>query len=157
MNTGRQTAGRELVCIACPVGCRLRVSQEQDGEIRVSGNQCEKGDTYGREELLAPKRVVTATVRRGFPPGGARPGGPRPGAAGRLPGHRRGPGGHPDGAGCDGPLMPRPGERSATHDCADTAPAAGPGRWLSSSLRRTSPRFSLARKLVASSRMIPRR
>jgi CxxC motif-containing protein len=63
MNAGRQTAGRELVCIACPVGCRLRVSQEQDGEIRVSGNQCEKGDTYGREELLAPKRVVTATVR----------------------------------------------------------------------------------------------
>ena len=56
-------SGRELVCIACPVGCRLQVLQEENGEIRVSGNQCEKGDTYGREELLAPKRVVTATVR----------------------------------------------------------------------------------------------
>ena len=58
-------AVRELVCIACPVGCRLQVHQEEAGEreIRVSGNQCEKGDTYGREELLAPKRVVTATVR----------------------------------------------------------------------------------------------
>jgi CxxC motif-containing protein len=54
---------RDLVCIACPVGCRLEVWQEQNGEIRVSGNQCEKGDTYGREELLAPRRVVTATVR----------------------------------------------------------------------------------------------
>jgi CxxC motif-containing protein len=54
---------RELVCIACPVGCRLQVLQEPSGEIRVSGNQCEKGDTYGREELLAPRRVVTATVR----------------------------------------------------------------------------------------------
>jgi len=54
---------RQLVCIACPVGCRLEVRQEQDGEIRVRGNQCEKGDTYGREELLAPRRVVTATVR----------------------------------------------------------------------------------------------
>jgi CxxC motif-containing protein len=54
---------RELVCIACPVGCRLQVLQEGSGEIRVSGNQCEKGDTYGREELLAPRRVVTATVR----------------------------------------------------------------------------------------------
>jgi CxxC motif-containing protein len=62
MNAGRQTEGRELVCIACPVGCRLRVFQEK-GEIRVQGNQCEKGDTYGREELLAPRRVVTATVR----------------------------------------------------------------------------------------------
>jgi CxxC motif-containing protein len=62
MNAGRGTAGRELVCIACPVGCRLRVFQDSSG-IRVQGNQCEKGDTYGREELLAPRRVVTATVR----------------------------------------------------------------------------------------------
>ena len=54
---------RDLVCIACPVGCRLEVRQEEDGEIRVSGNQCEKGDTYGREELASPRRVVTATVR----------------------------------------------------------------------------------------------
>ncbi len=63
MSAGGTNAGRELVCIACPVGCRLQVLQEQSGEIRVSGNQCEKGDTYGREELLAPRRVVTATVR----------------------------------------------------------------------------------------------
>jgi CxxC motif-containing protein len=54
---------RSLVCIACPVGCRLEVRLEEGGEIRVKGNQCEKGDTYGREELLAPRRVVTATVR----------------------------------------------------------------------------------------------
>jgi len=52
---------RELVCIACPVGCRLSVRQD-GGEIRVNGNQCEKGEVYGREELLAPKRVVTLTV-----------------------------------------------------------------------------------------------
>jgi CxxC motif-containing protein len=57
------TSERHLVCIACPVGCRLAIRQEEGGEIRVSGNQCEKGDTYGREELLAPRRVVTATVR----------------------------------------------------------------------------------------------
>lgn len=54
---------RSLVCIACPVGCRLEVRLEDDMDIMVSGNQCEKGDTYGREEVLAPKRVVTATVR----------------------------------------------------------------------------------------------
>ena len=53
---------RELVCIACPVGCRLSVRQQDGGEIRVHGNQCEKGEVYGREELLAPKRVVTLTV-----------------------------------------------------------------------------------------------
>jgi len=54
--------GRELICIACPVGCRLTVRLE-GGEIRVSGNQCSKGEIYGREELLAPRRVVTTTVR----------------------------------------------------------------------------------------------
>jgi len=54
---------RELVCIACPVGCHLNVRLEEDGEIRVSGNQCAKGETYGREEVLAPRRVVTTTVR----------------------------------------------------------------------------------------------
>ena len=54
---------RELVCIACPIGCRLTVSLEEGSEIRVSGNQCAKGETYGREEVLAPRRVVTTTVR----------------------------------------------------------------------------------------------
>jgi CxxC motif-containing protein len=54
---------RDLVCIACPVGCRLVVRIEGDGEIRVGGNQCAKGETYGREEVLAPRRVVTTTVR----------------------------------------------------------------------------------------------
>jgi CxxC motif-containing protein len=63
MSDGGGSRARELVCIACPVGCRLQVRQEPGGEIRVQGNQCEKGDTYGREELLAPRRVVTATVR----------------------------------------------------------------------------------------------
>ena len=53
---------REMVCISCPLGCRLTV--RWDGEaVRVEGNQCAKGEQYAREEILAPKRVVTATVR----------------------------------------------------------------------------------------------
>lgn len=54
---------RELVCIACPVGCRLTVRQEPGGSVEVSGNQCAKGQVYGQEEVLSPRRVVTATVR----------------------------------------------------------------------------------------------
>jgi CxxC motif-containing protein len=53
----------ELVCIACPVGCRLDVRQGAGGEATVTGNRCPKGEAYGREELLAPKRTVTAVVR----------------------------------------------------------------------------------------------
>jgi CxxC motif-containing protein len=52
----------ELVCIACPIGCRLTVVTRTGGEVEVTGNRCPRGETYGREEVLAPRRIVTATV-----------------------------------------------------------------------------------------------
>jgi len=55
-------AARSLVCISCPIGCRLTVTEDPPGTITVTGNQCARGEVYGREEMLAPKRVVTATV-----------------------------------------------------------------------------------------------
>ncbi len=53
---------RSLVCISCPIGCRLTVVEDPPGTIAVSGNKCARGEVYGREEMLSPKRVVTATV-----------------------------------------------------------------------------------------------
>jgi len=52
----------ELICIACPIGCRLTVSLAADGVIAVSGNRCPRGEQYGKEEVLAPRRIVTAVV-----------------------------------------------------------------------------------------------
>jgi len=52
---------REMVCISCPLGCRLTVRAEA-GTLQVEGNKCSKGEQYAREEILAPRRVVTATV-----------------------------------------------------------------------------------------------
>lgn len=52
----------ELVCIACPIGCRLTVTSRSEDDVEVSGNRCPRGDTYGKEEVLAPRRIVTATV-----------------------------------------------------------------------------------------------
>ena len=53
---------KEMICIVCPVGCHLQVAV--DGEdVKVSGNRCPRGEEYAREEILAPKRVVTATCR----------------------------------------------------------------------------------------------
>ncbi len=52
-----------VVCIACPVGCRLDVRPVAGREATVTGNRCPKGEAYGREELAAPKRTVTAVVR----------------------------------------------------------------------------------------------
>jgi len=52
-----------MVCISCPLGCRLTVTWEDENDIAVKGNKCAKGESYAQEEILAPKRVVTATVR----------------------------------------------------------------------------------------------
>jgi CxxC motif-containing protein len=54
---------RKMVCISCPLGCRLTVTVGKGQEISVKGNRCAKGESYAREEILAPRRVVTATVK----------------------------------------------------------------------------------------------
>lgn len=52
---------REMVCIVCPIGCHLAIERLTDGDLRVTGNRCARGERYAREELLSPHRVVTAT------------------------------------------------------------------------------------------------
>jgi len=61
---GRSSIGsrKELVCIACPIGCRLAVSTDASAETTVTGNRCARGEAYGKEEVLAPKRILTAVV-----------------------------------------------------------------------------------------------
>ena len=57
---------QELTCITCPMGCHLTIERPDsgaEGEMTVTGNRCPRGDVYAREELLAPKRTVTATCR----------------------------------------------------------------------------------------------
>jgi len=51
----------ELVCIVCPIGCHMEVDIEND--YKVTGNQCGRGPLYAKEELTAPKRVVTSTIK----------------------------------------------------------------------------------------------
>jgi len=50
-----------LICISCPLGCHLEVEIEDKTIMKISGNSCPRGEIYATEELLAPKRVVTAT------------------------------------------------------------------------------------------------
>ena len=52
---------KELVCIVCPKGCRLRVDDE-NGYL-VTGNSCIRGAEYGKNEILNPTRVLTSTVK----------------------------------------------------------------------------------------------
>lgn len=51
----------EMICIVCPKGCRLKV--DENNGFAVSGNACERGETYGRQELQNPTRTLTSTVR----------------------------------------------------------------------------------------------
>lgn len=51
----------EMVCIVCPVGCRLK-AEIADGQVKVSGNTCARGVKYASEELTNPTRTVTSSI-----------------------------------------------------------------------------------------------
>lgn len=50
-----------LTCIVCPMGCSLQV-ENIGGTYKVSGNSCKRGEKYGIEEMINPKRMITSTV-----------------------------------------------------------------------------------------------
>lgn len=51
----------EKICIVCPKGCRLSITEE-NGKINVTGNFCPRGIKYAEQEVLNPRRVVTAVA-----------------------------------------------------------------------------------------------
>lgn len=53
---------RELICVNCPMGCRLRVTLEQGQVKTVTGNVCARGERYARDEVLRPRRMVTSLI-----------------------------------------------------------------------------------------------
>lgn len=54
---------KELVCIRCPIGCRMTVTKNKDGNLSITGNTCKRGEEYARKELTNPTRIITSTVR----------------------------------------------------------------------------------------------
>ena len=53
---------KELVCIVCPVGCKLTIEKQGD-EYIVKGNVCKRGQEYAIKEMTNPTRMLTSTVR----------------------------------------------------------------------------------------------
>ena len=53
---------KEMICICCPLGCNLKIEKIDENYI-VSGNKCPRGNSYGIEEMIAPKRTITSTVK----------------------------------------------------------------------------------------------
>lgn len=54
---------KQFICINCPMGCHLTVTLEAGMVTAVSGNTCKRGETYGRQEAVAPQRVLTCLMR----------------------------------------------------------------------------------------------
>lgn len=50
---------KELTCIVCPRGCRLKV----DDNMEVTGNACPRGKIYAINELTNPTRTITSSIR----------------------------------------------------------------------------------------------
>ncbi len=54
---------KEIICIGCPLGCRLKIKYKEDySEINVEGYTCLRGKEYGEEEIKSPHRILTAVV-----------------------------------------------------------------------------------------------
>ncbi|OGO05844.1 MAG: hypothetical protein A2Y73_07265 [Chloroflexi bacterium RBG_13_56_8] len=54
---------RHFICITCPVGCAIDALVEGDELLEIKGHACNRGIAFIREELSAPKRMLTTTVR----------------------------------------------------------------------------------------------
>lgn len=50
-------------CICCPLGCRIEVALDENGQVsEVSGYTCKRGADYEAQEAVAPERMVTAVL-----------------------------------------------------------------------------------------------
>lgn len=54
---------RQFICVTCPVGCTIDATVEGKELLEVHGQACKRGVAFVREELTAPRRTLTTTVR----------------------------------------------------------------------------------------------
>jgi CxxC motif-containing protein len=60
VDPGRQTS--VYLCTGCPLGCRLEVDAIDDEVLEVRGFHCRRGERYGRQEHVDPRRPLSTTV-----------------------------------------------------------------------------------------------
>jgi CxxC motif-containing protein len=54
---------RTMICVVCPIGCRLQLEAAEGVSPMVRGNRCKRGIGYAESELTDPRRVLTSVVR----------------------------------------------------------------------------------------------
>ncbi|MEN2983647.1 MAG: DUF1667 domain-containing protein [Dictyoglomaceae bacterium] len=56
---------RKLVCVQCPIGCKLNVeiSGDDNSILKIDGNKCKRGIDYAQDEIKDPKRILTTSIK----------------------------------------------------------------------------------------------
>ena len=56
---------KELICVICPNGCQLQAEIQEDEQpvvTDVTGNLCDKGPEWARQEIVNPMRTIASNV-----------------------------------------------------------------------------------------------
>ncbi|UCH71845.1 MAG: DUF1667 domain-containing protein [Thermoplasmatales archaeon] len=53
---------KEIICIICPIGCKIIVKTNGTKFEIVDGNKCKKGTEYALNDALNPRRMLTSSV-----------------------------------------------------------------------------------------------
>jgi len=56
---------KELICIICPNGCQLQADIQEGEQLvvtDVTGNLCDKGPEWARQEIVNPMRTIASNV-----------------------------------------------------------------------------------------------
>ena len=52
----------DIICTVCPLGCSIEVVHDGREITSLTGNRCQRGVPYARQEVFHPLRTVTTTV-----------------------------------------------------------------------------------------------
>jgi CxxC motif-containing protein len=58
---------RMMICIMCPLGCRMEIQVEKEEIRQIQGNECKEGVQYAKKEIFFPGRVLTTTIKTANP------------------------------------------------------------------------------------------
>lgn len=54
---------KQMICINCPMGCRLTAKLEDGKVVSVEGNICKRGEEFAIQEAVEPMRILTSLMR----------------------------------------------------------------------------------------------
>ncbi len=54
---------KKIICLRCPKGCEITVTEKASGELDIKGNACMLGLAYAENEIRNPVRTLTTSVR----------------------------------------------------------------------------------------------